>query len=315
MDKNGIIKLCQHLNIDTKPEQNRTGYIIANCPLGPTRHLPHGYDSGYGFGISVGNSESRYRCFYCHASGNLQELVNRLREQAQMHPNDENFQEAMQLASAEGESVSLTITMEDATSTGVKPPPTLDTAMMQGFNKTLSQSAKTYLSERLVTEAEAEEFMLMDDVEKRRIVIPTFNRAGQLALLSGRSYDNSKLKYYFYKSEGTPHNSAVLYNENNANFDKPIVLVESYFDLYRVRAATGYKNIVAAINAYVSAPQQSLLKMAPHITTLFDSGQAGDNARWQIIKMGVPCTQLHPPPGGDGGSMSHDQIIQLFSNA
>ena len=314
MDKNGILKLCQHLNIDLKPEQTRTGYILANCPLGPSRHLPHGYDSGHGFGINISNQQSRYRCFYCHASGTMEELVNRLREQAQMFPNSEEFQQAMQLASAEGEAVSLTITMEEATSTGVKAAPTLNPEMLKEFVSIQTAEAKAYLVGRLISDDDCKYFKLLEDPIRKRIVIPTFNRAGELALLSGRSYtDKPMIKYYFYKQEGTPHNSSVLYNENRVNFDKPVVLVESYFDLYRVRQATKYDNIVAAINAHLSPAQQSILKMAPHITTLFDSGQAGDNARWQVAKMGMPCTQLHPPEGQDGGSMSHQEIHDLFT--
>ena len=314
MDKAGAIKLCQLLNIDMAEKQSRTGYVIANCPLAPTRHLPHGYDADHGFAIQTGNIESRYRCFFCNGSGTLANLVNRLREQAQMYPNGEQFQEAMQLIAHENETVSLTLTMDDAAITGQPPPPSLPLSIMQGMKKIHSAQAFDYLQQRMITSQDINKFMLREDPQRQRIVIPTFDRAGNLALASGRSYVGQDPKYYFYTSEGVPHNNQVLYNENNVDLDKHVILVESYFDLYRVRQALEFDNIVAAINAHLSQRQQKTLAMAPYITTLFDSGTAGDNARWQVAQMGKPCTQLQPPQGQDGGSMTHADIIALFDS-
>ena len=230
-----------------------------------------------------------------------------------MFPNDEDFQQAMQLVAHENQTVSLTLTMEDATVTGKPLPPTLPLTVMEPMKMIHTEVAIDYLHDRLISKSDIEYFMLKEDTQRQRIAIPTFDRAGNLALLSGRSYIGANPKYYFYTVDGVPHNNGVLYNERNVNFDKHVILVESYFDLYRVRQALGFDNIVAAINAHLSERQRQTLATAPHITTLFDSGTAGDNARWQVAQMGLPCTQLHPPEGQDGGSMSHAEIAQLFT--
>ena len=141
-----------------------------------------------------------------------------------MFPNDEDFQQAMQLVAHENQTVSLTLTMEDATVTGKPLPPTLPLTVMEPMKMIHTDAAIDYLHDRLISKSDIEYFMLKEDTQRQRIAIPTFDRAGNLALLSGRSYVGANPKYYFYTVDGVPHNNGVLYNERNVNFDKHVIL-------------------------------------------------------------------------------------------
>ena len=302
--------MCEVLNIDTDVPQTRAGYVLANCPLAPTNHR-HGYDSDSGFAMKIEPGRPTItNCFFCEAGGPLSNILNRLREQEQLYPTGADFIKAGKMIDEELDSFGLHLDLNTDTQTGsaslVWPE-----EWLQQFGP-LSNNAASYLASRGVLKPTAEYFGLLEDAQRRRVVIPIRDRAGRLRGATGRGYENQQPRYFRYTIEGIEYREEALYNEDRVDFDHPVVLAESFFDLYQIREATGYPNLVAAMSVQLYPRQLKTLSMAPHITTFFDHGEGGEKARKQVDTLTVPVVHVVPPPGLDAGEMSLEDIRTLL---
>lgn len=93
-----------------------------------------------------------------------------------------------------------------------------------------------YLASRRVNKDKILQFKLgvtFDDEKfKRRIIFPSFDANGFLNFCIGRSIDESA--YRKYDKIDTPHGytNSIILNELNIDFQKPLVIVEGFFDLF-----------------------------------------------------------------------------------
>lgn len=150
----------------------------------------------------------------------------------------------------------------------------------------------------------------------RMVCFPIRDFSGNLTGLRGRrvSPQDGESKYYVYRYN-QHSNSDVWLGEHWLDFDKPVLLVESVFDLAAVFPV--YSNVAAPMTAtFNTRKAHRLLDNCRDVVTLFDADTAGDRARAKIagtVGGGVLLRQLCPPEGyKDPGAMPLDEIRDLL---
>lgn len=150
---------------------------------------------------------------------------------------------------------------------------------LDGFERaytSIGEQVHPYLTGRQVSWCTAESLDLRYDRVQRRICFPVRGFDGNLYGLHGRAIDNSiSPRYRMYRCDGHT-NSSVWLGEEWVNFDRPVVVAESVFDLARVYEV--YRNVVSPLTAALSKAKMGRLKNASGVVTLFDADIAGRRA-------------------------------------
>lgn len=93
-----------------------------------------------------------------------------------------------------------------------------------------------YLAGRGVSDEQIFQFKLGvtfdDDKFKRRIIFPSFDASGFLNFAIGRSLDDNVFQKYNNIDVPKGWKNNIVINELNIDFEKPLVLVEGFFDLF-----------------------------------------------------------------------------------
>ena len=135
------------------------------------------------------------------------------------------------------------------------------------------ETVHPYLETRSVTAQIAQALNICWDDYRKRIVFPIRDFKGRLRGLHGRTvHDHVEPVYrmYPYENKTNPH---VWLGEPWVDFEKPVLMVESVFDL--ARAYPVYPNIVSPLRASLSKVQLERMKGARTVITLFDGDKAG----------------------------------------
>jgi DNA primase len=117
---------------------------------------------------------------------------------------------------------------------------------------------------------------------KGRIAIPIYDDKARLVAYCGRAVNNKKPKYRFPKGF---RKNLVLYNYHNVKNSekKEVVVVEGYFDLYRVYQA-GY-SCVSLMGRTISPVQEQLLvSLNKKLILMFDGDEPGKEATKKAIE-------------------------------
>jgi len=120
-------------------------------------------------------------------------------------------------------------------------------------------------------------------------------------------------RYHNYKSGTGKHNVLVWYGEHWLNFDKPVLMCESVFDV--ASAFRVYRNVCAPMTAGFKEERARRMKQAIEIVTLFDGDKAGDKARQRVSRYlsAAKITHLYPPEGRkDPGEMTIPELRELL---
>ena len=262
------------------------------------------------FGISL-KAPHRYRCFSCSESGPLDELLYSLRRFA---PGEEyRLGEAVQLiAAAHDDAPDVDIPeWEDEPKHQVQPWPEW---YVESFPPaTRMMTAVEYLRGRGLNAVTARGLDLRYDPQRRRVLFPLRDFGGALVGLHGRTVCNAQPAYLAYGNDLCPYNPVCWLGEHWVDFDKPVLMVESVFDLAAVWPH--YTNAVAPLYAGLFRRKVERMADAFHVVTLFDDDNAGDDARMSVAKWGRHHLLTHVRPVGakDPGDMDSEVLRELLS--
>lgn len=117
---------------------------------------------------------------------------------------------------------------------------------------------------------------------KGRIAIPIYDDKARLVAYCGRAVNNEKLRYKFPKGF---RKNLVVYNYHNVkeSKDKEIVVVEGYFDLYRVYQA-GYACVALMGRSISQVQEQLILSLNKKLVLMFDGDKAGRKATKKAVE-------------------------------
>jgi hypothetical protein len=303
--------------IGSKPshEQNRTGWVIASCPM-KWRH--GGQDKHPSFAARIEAGDSFTNCFSCGYHGSQSDLVIEIGHLNKANPfGPLQLGEALQLiALAEDADLDLDLSAPDIEQMlfGEKPKPTaFPEAWLQSFPEAWeSKAAREYLLSRAIPEEISNALDLRYDPKQERVCFPVRDFNGVLRGLHGRALQaEHPMRYRMYTHKGA-NNPLIWLGEHWVDLDLPIVVVEGPFDLVSVMRV--YRNVVTPLFASPSLEKLTRMQDALEWVTLLDNGTGGNIGRSRITKALAKhlVTHLLPPAGKDPGSMLVGELVQLL---
>jgi DNA primase len=182
---------------------------------------------------------------------------------------------------------------------------------------THSPRAMKYLRKRDVPDSVITRLDLRYDTEIDAICFPVRDFNHDLCGLRARRLKptDDEPRYHIYKTGTGQHNKLVWYGEDWLNFDKPVLMCESVFDVASVLRV--YENVCAPMTAGFTEGRAKRMRQAIEIITLFDADTAGDKARDRVNKFlsAARITHAHPPEGKkDAGEMTVEELRELLSS-
>lgn len=314
MDKDTAIRFLRALN--AKSIQVGSKWVTASCVLAPWTHQS-GKDAHPSFAIQLDpNNESHYNCFSC-GGGDLITLVHRMVSYGATSP-QYDLKTAMALAVEDGDRPVSFHVKEWGERVESEPYVTYPELWLSSFMPAIqSPRATKYLHKRGLSDSVITALDLRYDTEKNAVCFPIRDFDGVLCGLRARrlSPTEEQPRYHIYKTGTGQHNRLVWYGEHWLDFDKPVVMCESVFDVASVFRV--YENVCAPMTAGFTEDRAKRMRQAVEIVTLFDEDKAGDGARRRINKFlpATPVTHVHPPEGKkDAGEMTTAELRELLSS-
>lgn len=303
MKKDRILKLLPLIGAVHSPGM-RAKWVIAHCPFARVTHVK-GSDSNPSFGIKVNDKgRSGYNCFSCGQRGWLMDLIPRL---SKLIPKDQrskgtNYKQAyaMVLGHEIEEQIGGQEDYEvDSVYYKKKDDFPFDETWLHSFAHIhLFSEALNYVFGRGLQEWQVEDYGLRYDTSLKRVCFPVWNMKKQLVGLHGRLIDKTidapPYWMYPYKNQTNP---LAWYGEHWLDFTKPVLLVESVFDLARVHRL--YDNVACSLTAGIGPDKVKRIAKGDRYVTLYDTGTGGDAARAALTKYmrGVSLKHLKLPKG------------------
>jgi DNA primase len=196
-------------------------------------------------------------------------------------------------------------------------------AMLEGMEPAYADGeVHPYLASREVSFETAHFLDLQYDQWRDRIVFPVRGFDGKLYGLHGRSltmleggWTAEYPKYWAYPfkiGKENKTNSQVWLGESWVDFDKPVLVVESVFDL--ARCLPLYGNTITARMTMLNKRHLERIASAEVIYTLFDDDQAGSMARQKISALkGSTIHHLSTRPYKDAGETPVDFLRSILA--
>lgn len=140
-----------------------------------------------------------------------------------------------------------------------------------------------YLVERRIKYDTARYFGigLNQSVFHERIVIPIHSKYGTLIGYAGRSYDNEEPRYLFKKGFRKSH---AIYDFHRVKYSKTIVLVEGFFDVFRLHQS-GLSGMALMGSSISKAQEKLILSLQGNLILMFDGDKVGRKCTEQAIKL------------------------------
>lgn len=284
---------------------------MASCPFAPWTHRS-GRDENPSFAVSIDPKRPQfYNCFSCHAKGLLATIILDLkalgaaayygdRFTAFAHALSENILTASPYSAHVPRKRSETYLFSEDT-----------LARLCTWNKAVD--AAQYLRGRQVSHYVRRFLDLRWDDKERRIIFPIRDAHQHLVGLHGRAIDpDNQPTYKVYLHDGH-HNYHIWYGEAWVDITKPVLIVESVFDLASVLRV--YPNSICSLSCGIGREKLKRLENLANIVTMYDHGTGGDAAR-KAISRALPNTRLkHLIPTesqDDPGSMSVLELKELI---
>ena len=302
--------------VGSKPaaEQNRTGWVIASCPM-KWRH--GGLDRHPSFGVRIEPGDGFCSCFSCGYHGSQSELVIEVGHLNRADPfGPLQLGEALQLIAQSEDDLELDLDTPDIEQLLAAAKPQLTAfpeAWLHSFPPAWAHAgARAYLQGRSVPEALCEALDLRADVKQGRVCFPVRSFDGALRGLHGRAMLPATEPRYRMYTHGGDNNPLVWLGEHWVDLDRPILVVEGPFDLASVLRV--YRNAVSPLFANPSVIKMKRMQDALEWITLLDNGSGGDAGRRRMSAVLDKhlVTHLLPTAGKDPGDMLVGELVQLL---
>ena len=311
MNREQIHTFLSALGVTAPTQQSRSGWVVASCPVAPFLHEGGG-DKHPSFGVKVVEEGTSWcKCFSCGTSGSLVHLVE------VMHRYTVG---GINLREAEGlvlrELMESDINPPDYESVVKAEPPIIEfpEPWLSSFVSVLNNpTGMAYLGTREIDLPTVKALDLRYDGSSRRVCFPVRDWVGRLVGLHGRAIDPDKVPPYYVYRWNKKHNNQVWLGESWVDPDKPVLLVESVFDLascYRV-----YKNVMCGFSSGLGKMRLHRVSGLPEVVTLYDVGTGGDSARAVLRKTFSRSALTQLVPGvleNDPGQMPVARIREVL---
>ena len=293
-----IALVLANLNSTVDTKQKRTGWVVSTCPFAPWTH-EGGRDRKPSFGVATTHPHI-YKCFSCNEVGALDALVFNVRE---------HWRASNKPGYAFGKALAALVADDD----DLPDLPDFDEKVITDPNEVLPwpdywldsfksvfafPEAKAYLASRDVPEHVSNQLDLRYDSSRKRVCFPVRDYDGRLVGMQGRAIDDHPLRYYAYRFEGHVNKIPWL-GEQWVDFERPVLLVESVFDL--ASCLRVYDNVIAPLSVGLSKEKIKRIDRGLMFVTMFDVGTGGDSARDTIERRcRTPVKNLTPPQDDPG---------------
>ena len=142
-----------------------------------------------------------------------------------------------------------------------------------------------------------------------RIIIPSFNMAGDLNYFIARSFTGST---YRYKNPKVSRN--IIFNELYLDFDREIVLVEGVFDAIKA------ENAVPILGSTIRETSRLFRKIVQHDTPVLlaldeDAKKKSQAIKRLLLKYGIEVRQMKYKDDRDLGDMTHEEVSEMTQEA
>lgn len=296
----------------------KAGWVQVKCPLAPWRHKS-GRDKNPSFGLYFHPSKmSKAHCFSCGFVGDLHELVTAIKT---LSKNDRtyDYKKALQLIALEEEGGGLAFGYGDEDeSTRPNEIHLFKDDWLRSFTPAIKvEAAMAYAAKRGVPEWVVKELKLRYDSREKRICFPVRDFEGRLVGFHGRGIKKKVVPPYrmytdTYPAKGGKNNPQCWYGESWVDWEKPVVIVESVFDLVAVYEF--YKNVICPLTAEITEDKIKRLGDMQRAILMFDGDVAGRRASLKMKKYlpKVKFKDVYLPEGEDAGSIGKTEIVKIL---
>ena len=320
MNQQGVVAFLGALGADKVDVGGRAGWVLSCCPRASWSHKG-GVDANPSFGVSVvPGGVSKVHCFSCDFSGDLHDLLLELQQRSRGTPNHGyDFRTALALIVEEMDGS--VVIAESLDTTNVEEHLFPDWWLKGFLRWSDAEDCVKFLAGRGVPERVSNAWDLRWDMTRRRVCFPVWDWKGRLMGMHGRAVDDftgsgTKPKYLVYTHK-KKQNPMVFLGEHQVDLNKPVVVVESVFDLLRVYQV--YRNVVTPMKAGMSMVQVRRAARMWHMVLLFDGDDAGaraavklrDNLPDNIFDVIDLRTQY---PGLDPGDLTMFEVAKVLQD-
>lgn len=330
MDASEVQKLlislgCGKIKVGTK-------WIYSDCPLAKWRHRD-GLDRHPSFSTLVApNDLSRYTCHACKASGDVIQLIHRIKSQpgGKVSPEIEKFvidTNTPSLDKTRDRLKKLDYDNKPVSLAGIQVAPDTVPKYLEDFEITyieeevledfrnIPEDVSTYLREdRRISQRAVEEWEVGWVPKSSRVVIPVRDIEGRIVSLSGRYFgDGNKTKWMHTKGF---RKEMYLFGENKIDSSHKVgYLAEGMFDVIYLWDK-GYTNSVAMMGSHLSKLQEEkLVRFFDEVVIVTDGDPAGYEATERIgnslsRRCHVRCPVM--PEGKDPDHLSSEELEELL---
>lgn len=299
--------------VGSKFELRNAKWANVTCPLRAWRH-EHGTDNEPSFGVKIEKAKvSGMYCLSCGWGGALGTLMFELK----VNKAPVDYATLVKLSSKEEEEQGLVVGGDDD-----EPDPSIlhpfPSEWLESFPSVFNSGLGLhYLRGREggpVPDAVIAALDLRWQPYGKRVCFPCRGQDKKVYGLHGRAISPNTKPPYLVETYYGKSNPQVLTGEDRVDWDRPVVLAESVFDM--ARAYQAYRNTLTGRSASITPAQLDRMLEAGEIITMFDPDKAGANARKKVddyVAWKAPYTvvrHLHLPDGFDGGKMTPEGMAE-----
>lgn len=314
MIRSAIIEYLSCLGV-SEAKGKKPGWVTFSCPFALTKH-ENGVDKNPSMGIEVKESGvSRYHCFSCESSGNLFDMLDELK----MGGYEADFKQAMKLVDTEEDLTEVdTVDLNsdyfaDTSEKGAVFPEWWLDSFVPAWDNHIS---KSYLKERGVERDTAKFLDIRWDGINQRVGFPFRDSAGNLRGMQGRTTIDIEPRYFQYDYEGV-RNMDTWFGEHWIDWDCPIIMVESVFDVAAVRPL--YANVMAPMLTKLNPKKIKRVLDAESVLIMFDGDEAGRvsarSLEQELTYRSIQVEVIDLPKGTDPGSLVKWQLETILAEA
>lgn len=322
MKRGDIIQFLKLCHCKVPAEQKRTGWVICDCPLGPWAH-DNGKSGPEVFGVRIESGKPRVHCFSCDYHGDIEDVFLDIRANNQLVPSGKSYdlKQMSFLVDKAGDDFELDLDsipdIEEMLEQKKHELVEFDEWWIDSFPSALDTPfALDYLHSRGVPDDITAALELRADPNQLRVCAPVRDFKGTYRGLHGRAIkDDTEPRYRMYTYKGR-NNPLVWLGEHWVDFDKPVVVVEGYFDLLAVMKV--YQNVVSPLFSNPSHDKIKRMAGTHHWVTFLDHGSGGDSGRAKYTKYfgdrkGFILDHVKPPPHRkDPGVCTVPELIEVL---
>lgn len=262
------------------PNTGRSGWVTGACPLGPWRHRDGSGRGSFGLKLASGLCT----CFSCHWHGVPFDLLHEMRHLERQRPSGRrlDFKGALAVLASESPAAAPAPSLDERT-WGQREEVVFPESWLAEFEPAYAgDEVHPYLAARRVPAHVAAALDLRFDPLRQRLCFPVRDHHGRLRGLHGRTvHEHVALRYLMYTRDGRC-SPEVWLGESWADPERPLVVVESVFDLARVYEV--WPNVVCPLTASLGPAKIARLSGVRTILPMFDRDAAGHRARDRLMR-------------------------------